>query len=422
MSSTIEVATSAPTFDELFRPLDPAFMADPYPSLNRLRELYPVVQEGTGRWLLSRYADISGVNRNPQARRIGPNGVTAAIPWFNLEQYPNASAQIRDSLFLRDGDDHARLRTLVGKAFTPRSLERLYALMRPVIARLLDDAEAAGPTVDVTATFAAEFAVRAIQALFDLPESDYAFYRGVADRGVSAINPYLTPEELQKLDRYTATTAAHIEALIVYRRAHPGEDLISQLAIVEEQGDRLTLRELVALTVQIMGGAISTAHDALGLAVLSLARFPDEFRRVVADPTLAKSAFEETLRFDGNGQIIERNLHEDMVFQGVRVPRGAKVASLLGAGNRDPEVFADPDRYDVARFRDPSTPQILTFGHGPHYCLGRPMALIEGQVLIKELARRYAAIELASAPAFRPSLNPRSLARLEVELVPRADG
>ena len=155
---------------------------------------------------------------------------------------------------------------------------------------------------------------------------------------------------------------------------------------------------------------------------LVLDGFPDEFRRVVADPTLAKSAFEETLRFDGNGQIIERNLHEDMVFQGVRVPRGAKVASLLGAGNRDPEVFADPDRYDVARFRNPSTPQILTFGHGPHYCLGRPMALIEGQVLIEELARRYAAIELASAPAFRPSLNPRSLARLEVELVPRADG
>src|SRR5437762_11522200 len=111
-----------------------------------------------------------------------------------------------------------------------------------------------------------------------------------------------------------------------------------------------------------------------------------------------------------------------MVFQGVRVPRGAKVASLLGAGNRDPEVFADPDRYDVVRFRDPSAPQILTFGHGPHYCLGRPMALIEGQVLIEELAGRYAAIELSAAPAFVPNFNPRSLARLEVALVRRREG
>ena len=124
--------------DELYRPVDPAFIADPYPSLNRLRELYPVVQDRSGTWLLSRYADISSVNRNPQARRIGPNGVTAAIPWFNLERYPNATAQVRDSLFLRDGDDHARLRTLVSEAFTPRSLERLYALVRPVLARMLD--------------------------------------------------------------------------------------------------------------------------------------------------------------------------------------------------------------------------------------------------------------------------------------------
>ena len=420
MSEAIELASMAPTFDELFRPLDPAFIADPYPSLNRVRELYPVVQDTNGTWLLSRYSDISHVNRNPQARRVGPNGMMSAIPWFNLEEYPHASAQVRDSLFLRDGDDHARLRTLVGKAFTPRSLERLYALIRPVIARLLDEVQAAGPTVDPTATFAAEFPVRAIQALFDLPEADYAFYRGVADRGVSVINPYLTSAELQRLDQHTAKMAEGIEALIEYRRAHPGEDLISQLALVEERGDRLTLRELVALTVQIIGGAIGTARDALSLAVLSLARFPDEFRRIVAEPSLARSAFEETLRFDGNGQMIERNLHEDMVFQGVTVPRGAKVSSLLGAGNRDPEVFADPDRYDVARFRDPNTPQMLTFGHGPHYCLGRPMALIEGQVLIEELARRYAAIELTAEPAFLPSFNPRSLARLEVALIPRS--
>src|SRR5262249_5327389 len=158
---------------------------------------------------------------------------TAAIPWFNLEQYPNATAQVRDSLFLRDGDDHARLRTLVGKAFTPRSLERLYELIRPALARLLDEAEAAGPTLDPTATFAAEFPVRAIQALFDLPESEYAFYRGVADRTVSIINPYLTPDQLQELDRHTAKMAEGIEALIAYRRAHPGEDLITQLAMAE---------------------------------------------------------------------------------------------------------------------------------------------------------------------------------------------
>ncbi len=401
-----ELAPEEPVF---FNPLDPEAHADPYPQYARLREHAPMLRGPLGYWVLSRYADIAAVLRDP---RFGV-GVDEASLMLAMTQDGPGVATMRELsrwMLFRDPPDHTRLRRLVSKAFTPRALEAVRPRVVEIVDRLLDDF-AGRDEVDLIADLALPLPVTVISELLGLPIEDQAQAREWAEAIAQALDPIVTEDQALRADRAVTELAAYIGGVVAERRRNPGTDLLSRLIEAEDEGGHLSKAELISTVGLLFGAGHETTRNLIGNGMLALLRHPGELQRLRDDPSLMRTAVEELLRYDSPVQIAGRGARADAVIGGEHIAAGEPLMLLVGAANRDPAQFPHPDRLDVGR---PDV-KMLSFGGGIHFCLGAMLARTEAQIAIGSLLARVPSLDLATDDLeWRPHITLRGLSSLPV--------
>ena len=390
----------------------PEVRDDPYPLLRLLRETVPVVETPFG-WLLTRHADCVEVTRDPRLSNDGRNAVPDATP---------ASDRVREAedifmLFL-DPPDHTRLRALVNKAFTPRTIQRLRSRAEHLVDGMLDAAEARGDhRLDVIAELAYPLPVVIICELLGVPPTDRDTLQGWS-RDLAAIadpTAAMTAEQQDKVHTAGQAFTEYFTQLIDHRQRTPGDDLLSVLSAAEHDSDRLTRRELLTMLLFLFVAGHETTASLIGNGTLALLRNPDQLTRLHDDLTLGPSAIEELLRFDTPVQLTQRFTLDDYDLGGVIIPARQRLVALLGAANRDPDAFPDPDHLDLGR---DGAHRHLAFGGGPHFCLGAALARLESEIAITALVQRFPTMELADEPTRRPTVTLRGLDTLPISTRP----
>jgi cytochrome P450 len=409
------LASGSATPGELgYDPWDPAFIADPYPALGRLRDRAPVAyDERTNQWLVSRHADVNALLRD---RRLGRSYLhVASHEAWGRTPPPADQAPFWDLLTVQMIDleppDHTRLRRLVSKAFTPRTVEALRPRIEDIVGTVVDHARGLGE-FDLIADLLELVPVTVIAELLAIPESDRHLLRPwSADMTLMfELNP--SPDMQRRATEASAAFAAYLRDLARERRARPGgDDLISDLAaVVEAGGDRLTEDELIGTAVLLLNAGHEASVNGAANSWWALFRHPDALATLRADPSLVPTAIEELLRYDTPAPMFERWVLEDIEVGGVAIPRGQELALQFAAANRDPAAFGRPD--DIVLDRAPNP--YLSFGAGIHYCLGAPLAKVEFDILFRRLLTDLPTMELVREPAWKPRFILRGLDALAV--------
>ena len=394
--------------EELFNPYLPEFHANPYPFYHRLRAVEPVHQSPMGFWVLTRYDDAVMVLRDPRFGRDGFEQVLAAVYGDDKE-----SGRLPRSMLFRDPPDHTRLRALVSKAFTPRVIEGMRTHIQDIVDRLLDRVQDS-KAMDVIADLAYPLPVTVICEMLGVPAKDQGTIRQWSSDVARSLDAIGMPSDAEMVTRGRAARRAlgdYFHRLLPERRQHPQSDLLSLLIAAEEQGDKLSEGELLATCVLLFIAGHETTVNLIGNGLLALLRHPDQLARLSDEPTLIQSAVEELLRYDSPVQRTARMTNIDVEVDGRKIAKGSMVVATIGAANRDPAQFPDPDRLDITR-RDN---RHIAFGFGIHFCLGAPLARVEGQVALGTLLRRMPGLALqAATPEWRESSTLRGLKALPV--------
>jgi cytochrome P450 len=394
-----------------FAPDDLGFIADPYPVYADLREHAPVVYEPeTDHWLVSRFEDVNALLRD---RRLGRTYLHVAThaemghpdppPW-HAPFWDLINAGILDM----EPPDHTRVRRLVSKAFTPKFVEGLRPRVQAIMDGLVE--EVAGDREFDLIRVAEPLPVTVIAEMLGVPEADHHLLRPwSADIcKMYELNP---PVEMQRdAVRASGEFSEYLLALARERRGGDGQDLISRLANVVDEGDTLTESELVGTCVLLLNAGHEATVNSTLLGWWTLFRHPDRLRELRADRALLPSAVEELLRFDTPLQMFERWVLEPIEVRGVAIPKGAELGLLFGSANRDPAEFERPDELDLSRDPNPH----LTFGAGIHFCLGAPLGRQELQISFGTLLDRFPNLELAEEPEWKPNYIIRGLRGLRV--------
>lgn len=387
-----------------FDPFDPAFSADPYAHYRRLRETSPVHRTPGGLWVLTRQRDCAAVLRDPRfGHGDGP-----------FVREINAGEERVRSFLVLDPPDHTRLRGLVSKAFTARTVQRLRPRVEQLVDELFDRALGNG-TVELIEALAYPLPVMVISELLGVPHRDREQFRAWSDALARGLDPefMLPAAELARRERARLEFREYFRELAAERRRQPSDDLLSALVGVEDQGDVLTEPDLLATCTLLLIAGHETTVNLIANGALALIRHPDQLAYLREHPDRVAAAIEELLRYDPPVQFTTRIALEDAEVGGQPVTRGEPVMVLLGAANRDPDAFPDPDRLDLAR-----TPgRQLAFGLGIHFCLGAPLARLEGEVALAGLIGRSRQLTLATDELqYKENLVLRGLASLPVRL------
>lgn len=365
-------------------PLDPSFREDPYPSLARLREIDPVNQTPLGFWRLTRYEDV---DRLLHRTKCGVRSTSGFLPGID-----ESLDGPRNFMLLQDPPNHTRLRKLVSHAFTPRALGAWRERIAAIVDECLDRVAAQGE-MDVIADLALPVPSTLICEMLGVPLADRPRFTQWTSQATLGLAAAILPRDLVVMANDAAfKLREYFEALIDERRRERRQDLLSVLVAAEEAGDRLSPEELLAQSVGLLIAGFETTIGLIGNGIRALASHPAEFAKLRARPDLVPNAVRECLRYDGPIILTQRVLHEDAEFGGQRIAKDTMVWGMLAAANRDPEKFADPDRFDVER--DASAH--LAFGGGPHFCLGYRLAELEAEAAIGSFVRRFAAVRLTS--------------------------
>ena len=390
-----------------FNPMDPEFLADPYPTYRRLRTEDPVHHSPLDFWVLTRYEDVVAVLRDPRFIKEPLAAFVAAR--FGVAVPPGVGVSMLD----RDPPNHTRLRSLVSKAFTPRVVEGLRPRIQEIVDSLITRAEAAG-SMDLIEELAYPLPVNVICEMLGVPVEDHERFKGWSLDIARGLDSILLPPESEVPRRSGAARHAmtdYFRGLVAERRASPRGDLLSALIAAEEAGDKLSEDELLATCILLLIAGHETTVNLIGNGTLALLRHPGELRRLRENPGLIASAVEELLRYDGPVQRTARIPSTDVTIGGRTIGKGEMVMPFIGAADRDPAQFPDPDRLDLARTDN----RHIAFGWGIHFCLGAPLARVEGQIAIDALVRRLPKLELVTdEPEYRQSLTLRGLKTLPV--------
>jgi cytochrome P450 len=384
---------------------DPAVLADPYPVLAGLRESSPFVAAGGALVVTGRYRDCSAILRDPRASSA--RGTSLLSP----PRVPPAR-----SFLSMDPPDHTRLRGLVSKAFTPRVVAALAPRIRELTAELLAAAVSTQDRseIEVVSQFAYPLPVRIISELLGVPPEDRSRFAGWSASLAHSVQPRFFnrhPAEDTAAQQARLEFGRYFRELIAARRARPASDLLSDLIRAEDDGHHLTEEELIGTCVLLLVAGHETTVSLISNTILALLRHPGQLAQVRADPGLAAGAVEETLRYDAPVQLTNRVARGGLEVGGVTVPDGGVVLLLLAASGRDPEVYPDPDRFDLHR----DGPGHLAFAAGPHFCLGAPLARLEATIAVQEFTSRLQEPELdVEALAYKANLNLRGPERLGV--------
>ncbi|MFI8185656.1 cytochrome P450 [Actinacidiphila glaucinigra] len=368
---------------------DPAFVADPFPLYRELRQEGPVrravIQGELEAWLVTRYEDGLAALTDP---RLSSDVRDAADPRL-MERLPTTERESMIRTMLRaDPPDHTRLRRLVSKAFTARRVAELEPRVQAIADELLDAIVPAG-RADLVEDFAVPLPVTVISELLGVPVSDrFDFQRWTDDMVLQGPQP----PDPAKIEAAWQQMHGYLTALLDAKRAHPGGDLLSALIATHDDEQRLDRHELISMAFLLLVAGYITTVNLIGNGIAALLTHPEQLRMLREDPELLPGAIEEFLRYDGPvNPGIARFAREDLTIAGVAIPRGATVLVASAIADRDPARFADPDRLDVTRADNAH----LAFGHGIHYCLGAPLARLEGRIAIGTALRRLPGLALA---------------------------
>ena len=372
--------------------VSPRFKANPYPTYARLRRDAPVVQtrlpDGREAWLVSRYEDVDRVLKD--ARFAKDRRRVTSPPRMPFERMLEPlTRSLQFNMLDLDPPDHTRLRGLVHKAFTPRLIERLRGRIQALADQLLDQPAQRGE-LDLVRDYALPIPAIVIADLLGVPASDrHRFHRWSSKLvSVSAASDLLTAVP------YILLFMRYVKRLVAKRRIEPREDLITALVQAEEAGDHLTADELVSMIFLLLVAGHETTVNLIATGTLALLERPHDLERLRGEPSLLErgTAVEELLRFTSPVQVAtERYAVEPVQVSGTSVPYGAMVLAVLGSANHDEGRFVDPETLDLARSPNPH----VAFGQGPHYCLGAPLARLEGQIAFETLLRRFSDLQLA---------------------------
>lgn len=412
---------------------DPAFKDRAYRVYADLRERAPVstatLPNGRTLWFVARYDDALAVLRDYARFANDPGAIfteeqlegmyaqllTHLTP-EQVERVKEVDEAISRHLLGVDPPDHTRLRKLVSRSFTPKYVEELRPRVQQIADDLLDAVEArlaaeGTRTFDLVDAFAYPLPLTVIAEMLGIPVAMRDQFRDWSSAAVE-----FNPGELgdPDLNRRLFEFVEYMRSLIADKREHPGDDLVSALVQVEEEGDRLSEQELLAMIFLLIVAGHETTVKLIGNGTLALFEHPDQFARLKADPGLVRTLVEEALRYSGPVEhALPRFAREDVEVAGVTIPKGSEVVVLLASADRDPSQFPDPDRFDIGR--EPG--RHLAFGMGIHACLGAPLARIEGQVAFRSLLARFPDIRLAEPRTelhWRPGGLLRGLDRLPV--------
>ncbi|GAA3152796.1 cytochrome P450 [Streptomyces rameus] len=400
--------------DLAFDPWDPEFLADPYPAYAELRARGRVIRyDPTDQWLVPHHADVSALLRD---RRLGRTyrhrfthedfGRSAPPP----EHEPFHTLNDHGMLDL-EPPDHTRIRRLVSKAFTPRTVERLEPYVRG-LARELAGGLVRNGGGDLLADVAEPLPVAVIAEMLGIPQADRAQLRPwSADIcGMYELNP--SADTAARAVRASQEFSEYLRRLIADRRKEPRDDLMSGLIAAHDEGDRLTEQEMVSTAVLLLNAGHEATVNATVNGWWALFRRPDQLAALRADHSLVPSAVEELMRYDTPLQLFERWVLEDIEIDGTTIPRGSEIAMLFGSANHDPAVFADPGRLDLAREDNPH----ISFSAGIHYCIGAPLARMELAASMTALLEQAPTLALAAEPERKPGFVIRGPAALRVEV------
>jgi cytochrome P450 len=389
----------------------PRFKANPYPFYARLRAEAPVwrttLPDRRTAWLVTRYEDVARVLKDAAFAKDRMNAMDEEqrkkTPWI-----PGFLKPLERNMLDLDDPDHARLRSLVSKAFTPRLIERLRGRIEDLCEELLDAMERKG-RVELVGDYALPVPATVIAELLGVPGEDQRKFHRWSNRLVSVSSGR---------DMFRALPAAlafvrYLRKLVERRRAEPQDDLITALVRAEEAGDKLGEDEVLAMAFLLLVAGHETTVNLISGGALALLEHPEQAEALRRDPSLAKPAVEELLRYTSPVELAtERYAREDTDVAGTRIPRGELVLAVIGSANRDERPFENPDVLDIAR--DPN--RHLAFGRGGiHHCLGAPLARMEGQIAVSALLRRFPNLRLGAEPEtlrWRRGLFLRGLAKL----------
>ncbi|HUZ43195.1 MAG TPA: cytochrome P450 [Acidimicrobiales bacterium] len=399
--------------------MTPEGKADPYPGYATVREASALHESGLGAYVVSRYEDCSSLLRD---NRLGRGEQGSQAEYLGLTQaeydirFPRSAGRVESMLGL-DPPDHTRLRSLVAKAFTPKTVEALRPRIQDLTAGLLEGLEG---EVDVIPELALKLPITVIGEMLGVPQQDHADLLApikVVVRSLATFEPNL--EEFTEIYEASGVIDDYFQDLVNHKRAHPAEDMLSELIQAEDAGDKLTEAELLATIMLLFVAGYETTTNLIGNGLRALLLYPDQLKRLRDDRSLVKSAVEETLRYDSPVQFTARVvLHDGVEITGTPIAAGRQIIVLLGGANRDPRAYRDPDTFDVGR----SGPPPVSFSGGIHYCLGAALARAEGQIVFDSLVSRYTAIEPAwpedKPPVYRDSAVLRGLETLPVRLLP----
>jgi len=387
----------------------PEGRSDPYPRYATLRALAPVHRSAFGFWALSRYDDCQQLLRHPGVGKDFSGTANALGLTDEQRGGQDRFRNDRSNMLTTDPPDHTRLRGLVTRAFTPRTVETLRTRIVTLVDELLD-AFGAGE-VDVMDALAFPLPVTVIGEMVGVPAEDRPGLRPLVRAVTAVLELAVTPEALAEATAADIELEEYFAGLVAERRAHPGDDLLTKLIEAEDKGDQLSEHELISTAILLFAAGFETTTHLIGNGLLALLRHPDEMARLRADRSLVRPAVEELLRYDSPVQIAVRTAYEDLSIGGHEIEAGSVVLALLGAANRDPARFRDPEHLDVGRDEAPP----MSFGGGIHFCLGAALARLEGQIVLGRLLDRFGSMELVGGPpTHRDSLTLRGLVDLRV--------
>ncbi len=405
------MAQPTPTEALAFNPLDPGFRNDPYPTYRRLQTESPVHQSVFG-LVLSRYADCSSLLRDPRVSSDQRNADIAAVMFGGEDQPVDPAIEDARPFLFMDPPDHTRLRGLVNKAFTPRVVERMRENVQAIVDELVESVAAKGE-IEVIEDLAYPLPVRVICEMLGVPAEDHAQFREWSHAVARGLDPdfVLPPEFLANRQQVFEQLQEYFGGLIAKRRADPRDDLISALIAAENEGQVLSEMELMTTCGLLLIAGHETTVNLIANGVLALVRNPEQLERLREDPSLTRTAVEEVLRFDPPVQMTARIATADIDVSGVTFKKGQLAILLLAAANRDPAQFTDPDRFDIGREDN----RHLAFGMGIHFCVGAPLARVEGQIALDAFAQRFNDPQLMlETPKYKENLVLRGLESLPI--------
>lgn len=389
-----------------FNPLSPEFRTNPYPFYAALRATDPIHwvssidQEG---WFVTSYKEAFSILKDGRFEK------RMRIPETSEAYGPLAHIQ-KNMMLFQNPPDHTRLRMLVSKAFTPHMIQELYPYIEETVNELLDAVQPTGK-VELISEFAFPLPVIVITKMLGIPVDEREQFREWANVLIRTIDLSRTEESLDQGGEVAKKLIGYFHSLIEQRRRHPQNDVMSQLIQAEEQGDRLNEDELVAMCILLLIAGHETTMNLIGNGMLSLLQHPQQCEKLRDNPTLISTAIEEILRYESPTQMTVRFATEDVEIGGKVIRKGQQVYILLGAANRDPAAFSNPDQLDITR-----TPNHhLAFGTGIHFCLGAPLARLEADIAIRTLLRRIPTLQLdTKTPQWRGLIGFRGLHTLPI--------